>query len=401
MPFKNATSVALVNRAPPDAGKGTERTLCSVGNELVRRGRQVYYICDKAFVGDRVGLPIEPLFDIVSTEFTKLGPMYHVSNRLFKGLGLGNIYLSTFALTPIIPTHNYRTVLGLHTLGPERRQHGISSLSFGKIEMRFMAVAASALYNRSRVVLHAENREQAQWITTNGFSRFQVAVIPPPLENPYLFADAKLWGEAHDFTLLFLGGLSERKGFPVFLEIMEKLEKQTTQMHFHYAIAGTGPLESVGKEVARSRQRTHFYSTVNEQDKNLLLNTCTLLISPSFEENYHLVIREAQTCGLPVLCNNLSGPRELVKRSKMGHLVENNNVDAYVQAVLQVEALWRTDRASYLNFRKQIANSAKEIGDGSIESHQIADLIEGISYPAWNTPDRRTSLEEAVIGKHR
>lgn len=64
-------------------------------------------------------------------------------------------------------------------------------------------------------------------------------------------------------------------------------------------------------------------SPVNEDEQLVrLFAVCDLMVHPALEEGFSLVILEAMACGLPVMCFDNGGSRDLIKDGKNGYLID-------------------------------------------------------------------------------
>jgi glycosyltransferase involved in cell wall biosynthesis len=65
------------------------------------------------------------------------------------------------------------------------------------------------------------------------------------------------------------------------------------------------------------------------------LNAADMLVLPSVHEQFGQVLVEAMACGLPVIAANAHGPREIVDAGETGWLVEPDDEDSMVEALVQ------------------------------------------------------------------
>lgn len=102
---------------------------------------------------------------------------------------------------------------------------------------------------------------------------------------------------------LYLGALSEQKGFRTMLDAWEEIPESNSVL----TIAGLGPLEHLVR--AKSSNRTRYVGWVDGEQKVKLLKSHDLVIVPSLvPEVFCLVIAEATILGVPVICSNLARP---------------------------------------------------------------------------------------------
>lgn len=141
-----------------------------------------------------------------------------------------------------------------------------------------------------------------------------------PLENQTARASGPV-------RLLFVGNLTQRKGFPLLAPIMEQLGKgfvleYTTGLRTrapsppHPAMVPLGRLSS--QELLEAYQR------------------CDILLFPTRLEGFGYPAAEAMSCAKPVVCTNYSSLPELVTDGEGGFLCPMDDVDAFAAAITRL-----------------------------------------------------------------
>jgi len=128
------------------------------------------------------------------------------------------------------------------------------------------------------------------------------------------------------FKLLFVGSNSVRKGFDLLPKIMQELG-DAFQLFYTSNADQYQPLPK--NMIQLPPQKT-------AQDLADTYRTMDALIFPSRLEGFGLVVAEAMACGLPVVITDGSALSELVDHGRTGLLCQQNNVDAFVEAVRQL-----------------------------------------------------------------
>lgn len=82
-----------------------------------------------------------------------------------------------------------------------------------------------------------------------------------------------------------------------------------------------------------------------------------LILLPSYNETFGLVLAEAMRSGVPVIGTNYGGVTEIISHKKTGLLFEKDN---YKDLALQIEVLLNDE-----NLRKDLARNGKEKGDNA------------------------------------
>ncbi|HEV2548575.1 MAG TPA: glycosyltransferase [Stellaceae bacterium] len=112
-------------------------------------------------------------------------------------------------------------------------------------------------------------------------------------------------------------------------------------------ICGAGELEPSLRENARALGITGvvFHGFVQAPEIARLLASSLALILPSTEEQWGLVVNEALAMGVPILCSENVGARDLLVRTAMnGYVVESDNPDGlarFMQLLAEDEVEWR------------------------------------------------------------
>lgn len=145
--------------------------------------------------------------------------------------------------------------------------------------------------------------------------------------------------------ILFLGGLTPRKGLPTLLEALARLPPQ-------FALTVAGPGASARRVHALARPfgvetRVSAVGLVDRRSVAALLNEHYVLAVPSYQETFGLVCAEALACGTPVVATRCGGPEEIVT-ADLGRIVEPRDSAALAAALELIagsERNWQPDRA--------------------------------------------------------
>jgi glycosyltransferase involved in cell wall biosynthesis len=109
-----------------------------------------------------------------------------------------------------------------------------------------------------------------------------------------------------DPYLLVLGRLHPKKGLELFLDVFMAATGAAEHRHWRLVVAGDGDAAYVAslKQFAVDRgafERVLFTGWVGGNEKVGALQGAALLVLPSHQENFGLVVAEALACGVPVL----------------------------------------------------------------------------------------------------
>ena len=149
--------------------------------------------------------------------------------------------------------------------------------------------------------------------------------------------------KAGDFTFLFVGKLTEKKGLKFLLEAASLLKKKS--INFKLRIVGGGREIIFYQDLAEKLNldgSTEFCGWVSNQALPEIYNQSDCLITPSvFDQNGEtegmpVVILEAMACGKPVLASKISGIVDIVKEGYNGLLSEPANSADLAEKMLQI-----------------------------------------------------------------
>lgn len=136
-------------------------------------------------------------------------------------------------------------------------------------------------------------------------------------------------------SFLFVGQLIKRKGLHHFLKAWALLERakpgQCTLM-----IVGAGPEEKALLKLAEDEglQSVRFIGAVDYDDIAPYYASANVLVMPTLEDNWSLVVPEAMACGLPILTSKYNGCwPELVAPDKNGWVFDPFDYKAVAQCL--------------------------------------------------------------------
>lgn len=129
-----------------------------------------------------------------------------------------------------------------------------------------------------------------------------------------------------DMLLLYVGQLIERKGLLPLLEALGRLSDPAIGL----LVAGSGPLRPKLEEFCREHGLNSVYFLGFKQQEELLryYAIADVLVLPSTEEVWGLVVNEALAAGLYVLCSKYAGAaHDLIKEGWNGAIFDPCNVE--------------------------------------------------------------------------
>lgn len=149
---------------------------------------------------------------------------------------------------------------------------------------------------------------------------------------------ALLRGKFSGRTILYVGQLVERKGILKLLEAYGKLTKET-RAEVGLVLVGTGPLEGAVRSYCEQHglNNVHLEGFVAYDRIPLYYWMSDLFVILSTEDPNPLVIFEALTAGLPVVCSNrLGNAVDFIVQGANGFTVDPLDVDQIAERITEV-----------------------------------------------------------------
>lgn len=128
-----------------------------------------------------------------------------------------------------------------------------------------------------------------------------------------------------EVVLVSVGELSNRKNHKVILKALEKVKG-----NFKYIICGQGAkkeeLIKLSKEL-NLQEKVEFLGY--RQDVKEILKASDIFCFPSKQEGLPVALMEAMASGLPVICSDIRGNKDLIENKKGGYLLKSYDMDEY------------------------------------------------------------------------
>lgn len=174
-------------------------------------------------------------------------------------------------------------------------------------------------------LLHATSQTELDELRAFRFKLPRIAIVPNGVDEPAPLAQQPSGAIAplldKQPLLLFLSRISWKKGLDRLIQAMVWLPSA------HAVIAGNDEegywpgLQALAERCGVT-QRLSYIGPVYDADKAHLLSRATLLVLPSYSENFGNVVVEAMAYGCPVVVSEAVGAADLVRKSGAGRVVE-------------------------------------------------------------------------------
>lgn len=130
-------------------------------------------------------------------------------------------------------------------------------------------------------------------------------------------------------VFLFVGQLIDRKGLQKLLDACQLLERQTNSV-YTLLIIGDGPERAKFEAIAEGFDLSNHIVWVGWVDYGNLgayFQSADILVFPSFEDVWGMVVLEAMVFGMPIICSKEANASEMVEPGKNGYVFDPQDAD--------------------------------------------------------------------------
>jgi glycosyltransferase involved in cell wall biosynthesis len=207
-------------------------------------------------------------------------------------------------------------------------------------EIADLGVAKSAIFYPDKVI--AEELRMADrlfclstlvrdGLIARGFSAERIDVIPLPTDLELFSPGAR--PSASPFRVICVADISPIKGHVYLLEAWRKLGLINAELVFAGAMR-----QEMARVLDRYRGLFRYAGPLGKTALIELYRSSSLLVLPSVQDGYGLVVAEALACGTPVLITEQTGARDIVASGVNGYVVASRNADALADIIARIHA---------------------------------------------------------------
>lgn len=121
--------------------------------------------------------------------------------------------------------------------------------------------------------------------------------------------------ESRDFRIVFAGQVGLRKGLKTFLEALSLAGKADWHVDFYGAVLGEAKHDL---DAYHGATPLHFHGAVGQSELAEAFRTGSVLVLPSLEEGFGLVVPQSLNCGLPAIVSDRVGGGDFVRHRDNG-----------------------------------------------------------------------------------
>ncbi len=232
------------------------------------------------------------------------------------------------------------TVLN-HATGPVREWVRIMRPEYARVGLK---LEDAAPYDAAYFAREDEEYALTDWhcaastivrdqLITAGIAREQIWVVPYGADEREFFPAPE---PPRDFRIIFAGQVGLRKGLKTLLDALTLAGRETWRVDFYGAVLGEARPDL---DAYRGRTPLAFHGPVSQAQLGEAFRSSSVLVLPSLEEGFGLVVPQALSCGVPCIVSDRTGARDLIRPGENGSIVPTQNPSA-----LAAELAWWADR---------------------------------------------------------
>ena len=156
----------------------------------------------------------------------------------------------------------------------------------------------------------------AEQLALRGISRDRIWTVPYGADERVFFDQQGR--RPREFRIAFAGQLCLRKGLKTLLDALELAGQPDWQVHFYGGDNG-----ETAKDFAayRGSPQILLHGAVSQAELAEGLRQSTVMVLPSLEEGFGLVVPQALSCGTPVIVSERVGARDLITHRENGSII--------------------------------------------------------------------------------
>lgn len=172
----------------------------------------------------------------------------------------------------------------------------------------------------------------AQSFVAQGVSPAKLRILPYGVSLGAFHPDGS--PDADHFDVLFAGGACLRKGVPYLLQAFQKLQHPRKRLWF----AGAFPKDLIVqmRRAGLWSENIHLLGHLNQSQLRQRMSRSHVLVLPSIEDGFGLVMAQAMACGCPVIATEHTGAVDLFQHDAAGFIVPIRRADLLAERMQQL-----------------------------------------------------------------
>jgi hypothetical protein len=186
------------------------------------------------------------------------------------------------------------------------------------------------VHGRHADLILAMGEQGVAWFRQSGYAAAKLFPYAYITERPY--ATPKISDASEPFDLLYLGSFLELKGMGLAFRALAALN----DLNWRLTLIGTGSETNRWKSQCAAlgiTARVRFLQAMPNAPAMTYLAVSDALLLPSKKDGWGAVVNEALMMGVPVICSNRCGAKDLIAESWRGEVFKSNSLDSLYAAL--------------------------------------------------------------------
>ena len=169
-----------------------------------------------------------------------------------------------------------------------------------------------------------------------------------------IFFKSKKTKKFNNFTIVFCGSLSPRKGVHNLIESFKLANIKGSQL---LIIGAKGRSKNYNEYLKKiSTNNVLFYGPLSQSNLSNVLSKCHLFVLPSLADGFGLVVLQAISSGLPAIVSSNVGAADVIRQFGGGDVFQYNNINELTEKIIN---FYKINMNSNYNFDlKHVINNS-------------------------------------------
>jgi glycosyltransferase involved in cell wall biosynthesis len=197
---------------------------------------------------------------------------------------------------------------------------------------RFLALSERALPHVYRVLIAVSESTKRDLVNKLGVPEDRIKIIP----NGVDLNTHRPMPKSSDPTVLVVGRMKRYKRIGDILSAFKLVEGKVPNVKLF--IVGDGDHSHALKKMSQQLRLSSvvFTGKISDKEKTGLMASSWVVVSASLMEGWGMTITESAACATPAVSYDVAGLRDSIHDGLTGMLVENGNIKALAQAIIEV-----------------------------------------------------------------
>lgn len=236
-----------------------------------------------------------------------------------------HLFLPTFQAVRAAKKLGFPSIVTVHGVAADRN----ILLNFGQ-GFYLRTLGSSVFKTADRIV--CLTRSDAERVAALGCPSEKIRVIP----NAVNIDNFKPTDEHTEGLVIWTGRLVPEKGLEYLIEAAKIVAEKKSSVRF--LLVGYGPLKTKLMKLASDYRllgkNVEFRGPKERNEMPEVLGRASIFVLPSLSEGLSVSVLEAMACGLPIICTDILGTKEVIEDGITGLMVPPRNSLALSEAIM-------------------------------------------------------------------